>query len=189
MSRTGPPAPSLRIVAGEFGGRRISTPAGTTTRPTADRVRQAVFNALESLDAVDGARVLDAFAGSGALGLEALSRGAAEVTFAEVDRRARSVVEANVAALGVADRARVTGVDGAGLAAAGPWDLVLADPPYAFEGWEALLDAVAAGLAPEGVAVLESDREVALPGSLRALRARRYGGTVVTFAARSGAPT
>ncbi len=181
--------PSLRIVAGTLGGRRFAAPPGRTTRPTADRVRQAVFNALDSLDAVEGARVLDAFAGSGGLGLEALSRGAEHATFAEADRVARETVEANVAALGVGDRARVVGSDGTVMAGTGPWDLVLVDPPYAFEGWEALLDAVAAGLSPEGMAVLESDRGPALPATLRAVRSRKYGGTVVVFVARAGDPT
>lgn len=179
-------ASSLRVVAGEFGGRLIEAPPGQGTRPTAERVRQAMFNALDSLDAVADARTLDAFAGSGALGLEALSRGAGHVTFSEIDRSARSVLEANVAGLGVGERCRVVGSDGSSLVAAGPWDLVLADPPYAFGGWAAFLPAAAAGLAPDGVVVIESDHEPPLPAMLRALRVRRYGGTVVTFAALAG---
>ncbi|HZD18768.1 MAG TPA: 16S rRNA (guanine(966)-N(2))-methyltransferase RsmD [Actinomycetota bacterium] len=124
---------SLRIVAGEFGGRRIETPAGRGTRPTADRVREAWFSALG--DRVVGARVLDLFAGSGALGLEALSRGAARAHFVESDGRAAAVLRRNIAALGVAERTEVTVGDafvflpmasGRGL----PFDLVLADPPY-----------------------------------------------------------
>lgn len=177
-------------MAGSARGLRLEVPAGTTTRPTADRVRQATFNALESLGAVDGARVLDAFAGSGALGIEALSRGADHVTFAEVDAAARAVVEANLATTHLRDRADVSAGDGGRTAeVGGPWDLVLLDPPYAFDGWDDLLVRVLAGLAPDGVAVLESDREVRLPSGLDAIRTKQYGGTVVTFASPAGAPS
>ena len=90
--RRAPTKGALRIVAGTVGGRRIDVPPGQGTRPTSDRVREALFNALESLDAVDGARVLDAFAGSGALGIEALSRGASHATFADTDPQAIEVI-------------------------------------------------------------------------------------------------
>lgn len=186
--RSAPPRPQLRIVAGIAGGRRIDAPAGTTTRPTSDRVREAMFNALVSIDAVSGARVLDAFAGSGALGIEAASRGAASVTFAETDAGARAVITANLAATGLAHLGRVVGVDGGRLVADGPWDLVLADPPYAYEGWPDLLERAVAGLAPEGVLVIESDREIDLGADLHVMRVRRYGGTVVTFASLTGEP-
>jgi 16S rRNA (guanine966-N2)-methyltransferase len=178
------------VVAGEASGRRLDAPGGTATRPTADRVREAVFNALDSLDAVSGARVLDAFAGSGALGIEALSRGAAWCTFADTDAAARAVVEANLASVGYASSAEVLATSG--LVAArghGPWDLVLLDPPYDHRGWDELLGAVAASLSPGGVVVAESDRAIDVPAPLGVLRVKRYGGTVVTFAARPGAPT
>jgi len=177
------------VVAGQARGLRLAVPPGDATRPTSDRVREAVFNALESLDAIEGARVLDAFAGSGALGIEALSRGAAEATFADTDAGARAVVAANVAHTGLEDRATVVGADGATALARGPWDLVLLDPPYAFDGWSTLLAGVAEGLSADGVAVLESDREIEVEGVLRGIRVRRYGGTVVTFATRPGAST
>ncbi len=181
---------ALRVVAGTHRGRRLDVPPGTATRPTSDRVREAVFNALASLDALDGARGVDPFAGSGALGIEALSRGAAQVTFADVDASALSVVRGNLAALELGDRARVVAGSGpAAVAAGGPWDLVLLDPPYAFEGWSALLDAVVDATAPGAVVVVESDREVALPAALHGVRTRSYGGTVVQFARRSGAPS
>jgi 16S rRNA (guanine966-N2)-methyltransferase len=181
---------TLRVVAGTLGGRLLQAPPGTDTRPTSARVREAVFNALDSLGAIDGARVLDAYAGSGALGIEALSRGAAHATFTEVDAASRAVVAANVAALDLDQRATVTGADGARTAAsAGPFDLVLLDPPYAFDGWAALLDAVVPGLSPDAVVVLESDREVPLPATLTAVRAKRYGSTVVLFASPTGAPS
>src|SRR5688500_6095905 len=92
----------MRVVGGSAGGRRLRAPAGRSTRPTADRVREAMFNSLGSLDAVVGARVLDLFAGSGALGIEALSRGAAAATFVDSDARALAVVRANLDDTGLA---------------------------------------------------------------------------------------
>lgn len=153
-------------------------------------MREAVFNALDSLGAVHGALALDGFGGSGALGIEALSRGADHVTFVEVDAAARTVIESNLASTGLAPRATVIAGDATRIAAgprAGSWDLVLLDPPYAFDGWEELLSTVAEALAPTGVVVVESDREVALPPGLHAIRSRQYGGTVVTFASPVGA--
>ena len=189
-SRQTPTKGALRIVAGSVGGRRIDVPPGQGTRPTSDRVREALFNALDSLDAVDGARVLDAFAGSGALGIEALSRGAAHATFADLDPQAVEVVTTNLRSLGLADRARVlAGTAQRALVAGGSFDLVLLDPPYAHDGWDDLLVAVLAALAPDGVVVIESDREVALPEGLVGIKSKTYGGTVVQFAAASGAPT
>lgn len=178
---------ALRVVAGSARGLRLDVPSGTTTRPTSDRVREAVFNALDSLGAVEGARTLDAFAGSGALGIEALSRGAEHVTFCEVDPKARAVLGTNLTHTKLDGRATVGAGDGARLVATGPWDLVLLDPPYAHDGWGPLLVDVARGLADDGVAVIESDREIELPTELEAVRLRRYGGTVVVFASRTGA--
>jgi 16S rRNA (guanine966-N2)-methyltransferase len=177
----------VRVVAGEVGGRRLVAPTGQDVRPTSDRVREAVFNALQSLGAVDGARVLDLFAGSGALGVEALSRGAGHVTFVDRDRAAREAVTANLATCGLTARADVVASDGPRhlRAGGGPWDLVLLDPPYAFDGWPDLLTEVAARLAPDGVVVVESDRAVPMPAALDEVRARRYGSTVVAF----GRPT
>jgi 16S rRNA (guanine966-N2)-methyltransferase len=131
--------------------------------------------------------VLDAYAGSGALGIEALSRGAEHVTFAETDAAARAVVAANLAHTGFEAEATVVGADGARAAAQGPWDLVLLDPPYAHDAWPDLLAAAAAGLSADGVVVVESDREVQLGAALDGIRVRQYGGTVVTFATRTGA--
>lgn len=179
---------SLRVVAGEVRGRRLDAPGGTATRPTSDRVRQALFNALESLGAVEDARVLDAFAGSGALGIEALSRGASHVVFADTSAAARSVIAANLASTGLAERAAVTGVDGVVEATrGGPWDLVLLDPPYGFDGWDDLLGGLSRNIADEAVVVIESDREVTPPPALGVIRVKRYGGTVVTFAVPAGA--
>jgi len=165
-------------------------PAGAATRPTSDRVRQATFNALDSLGVVVGARVFDGFAGSGALGIEALSRGAAQATFADTAPAARAALEANLAGVGLIAEARVVAADAAvALRIGGPWDLVLLDPPYDFAGWPQLLDQVAEHLCTDGVVVVESDHEVPLPASLHPIRVRRYGGTVITFASFAGAPS
>ncbi|MCB0978175.1 MAG: 16S rRNA (guanine(966)-N(2))-methyltransferase RsmD [Acidimicrobiales bacterium] len=178
---------ALRVVSGTARGLRLDVPPGSMTRPTADRVREAVFNALDSLGVVAGARVLDAYAGSGALGIEALSRGAATVTFVEADAVARSVTEANLARTDLSERAVVQGGDGAAMVGRGPWDLVLLDPPYATAGWDDLLAAALIGLVPGGVVVAESDREIDAVEGLDPIRSRRYGSTVVTFLTRPGA--
>lgn len=174
----------MRVVAGTARGRRIAAPPGTDTRPTTDRVREAVFNALGSLGAVDGAVVVDLFAGSGALGIEALSRGAVSAHFVESDRRAADVVEQNLRDLGMADRAVVLRRPVAACLDQLPdaVDLVLADPPYAFDGWAELLAALAPRLSPDALVVAESDRSPALPEGWEKVRERTYGGTVVLFA-------
>lgn len=182
-----PSAGVLRVVAGEAGGRRLAVPPGTRTRPTSDRVREAVFNALDSLGAVEDARVIDAFAGSGALGIEALSRGADHVTFAERERDALEVLRSNLEAVGLGGSATVVAGDASSAVGRGQWDLVLLDPPYDFDGWPDLLALVARVVADDGVVVIESDREVAVPAPLHVIRAKRYGSTVVLFAAPHGA--
>jgi 16S rRNA (guanine966-N2)-methyltransferase len=191
----------VRVVAGSARGRRLAVPPDATVRPTADRVREALFNALGSLDVVRGARVLDLFAGSGALGIEALSRGAARATFVEQDGRTRKVLVRNLDDCGFGDRAVVVGEDAvrfvsahaaaADTATPAVAELVLCDPPYAFDGWAGLL-ADLARAAPRAVVVVESDREVTGPPSAEVLRNRRYGSTVVTLirmADRPGAST
>jgi 16S rRNA (guanine966-N2)-methyltransferase len=173
------------VVAGEAGGLRLGAPAGTGTRPTSDRVREAVFNALDSLGAVEDLIVLDLFAGSGALGIEALSRGAAAATFVDSDRAAIQSIEGNLAHTGLADRARVVRGDALDfLAGAGPVDLILVDPPYERSDWADLLSAALGSLSADGVIVAESDREVDAPAGAHTTRVRRYGGTVVTFLRR-----
>ena len=175
----------MRVVAGTARGRRLRSPAGEATRPTSDRVREAVFNALTSLGAVRDARVADLFAGSGALGIEALSRGAAHCWFVERDRAARAVIDHNVDTLGLRDRATVVAADLPAAVAAlpGELDLVLVDPPYAFDDWPALLVGLAPALADDAVVVVESDRSVPLPEGWEKQRERSYGGTVITFTA------
>lgn len=153
-------------------------PAGQTTRPTSDRVREALFNALGSLDDIAGATVIDLFAGSGALGIEALSRGADRANFYDTDPKARAAITANLAATGLADRATVANVD-ALVAASTPADVAFCDPPYAFDRWPDLLGRLAAPFV-----VIESDRAVPLPSPWQLVRQRSYGTTVVTFAER-----
>lgn len=130
-----------------------------------------------------GARVLDLFAGSGALGIEALSRGATEVTFVESDRQAVRTIAENLEIAGLGGL--VVTNEAAGWLAAQPedrkWDLVLADPPYAYQGWTTLLDALESHLAPEAMAVLETGGPVELPRTWRSVRSKRYGTTVVTL--------
>ena len=154
----------MRVVAGTARGRRLVTPPGTDVRPTLDRVRESVFNALGSTDAVRGAVVVDLFAGSGALGIEALSRGAATATFVDTSRASLDAVRANLDATDLAGGATVLRRDALDLLAAGPEaiggpvDLVLADPPYAFDRWSELLVALRPVLADGAVVVVESDR-------------------------------
>ena len=121
----------MRIIAGEWRGRKLVAPAGQQTRPTADRTRETLFSMLASrLGSFDGLRVADLYAGSGALGLEALSRGAAHATFVENDRTALNAIDVNVEALGAGERVALRPMSAARLPAAQPFDLVFADPPY-----------------------------------------------------------
>ena len=176
--------PLMRIVAGRFGGRRLQAPAGRATRPTSDRVREALFSTLGPLE---GAAVLDLFAGSGALGLEALSRGAAQAVLVERDARAAAVARANAEALGLGpEELRVLRMPalralGDARRRGATYDLVLLDPPYADAprlGRE-LSDPVAAVLAPAGRVVTESDRRAPLELALPVAHERRYGDTLI----------
>jgi 16S rRNA (guanine966-N2)-methyltransferase len=168
----------MRVVAGVARGRKLQAPPGHDTRPTADRVREAVFNALASLGALEGATVLDLFAGSGAMGVEALSRGARHATFVDRGRAAVEAVRANLAATGLGASATVVQADvDRWLPGAPAVDLALVDPPYAYDTWDQLLQHL-----PATTAVLESDREIEVGEGWRVLRRRRYGTTVVTIA-------
>jgi 16S rRNA (guanine966-N2)-methyltransferase len=168
----------VRVVAGTAKGRRLVAPDGRDTRPTSDRVRESIFNALYSLDAVDGATVLDLFAGSGALGIEALSRGATRCTFVEPSRPALDALRTNLDTTGLADRATVVAATAESYLARRPdrVDLALCDPPYAYDDWAALL-----GDLPAALVVCESGRPIDPGPGWRVVRTRRYGGTVVTF--------
>lgn len=179
---------TMRIIAGELKGRRVETPRGETTRPTADHVRLALMDALTPWLA--GARVLDLFAGGGGVGLEALSRGAAHATFVERDARALRALRANVTALGVADRARVVRADAKStvrsLAGTGErFSIIFLDPPYQESVDPLLLEIAQAPLLTEGGVVVaqhltkHGPRDVV--DRLRQTRARRFGETTLTF--------
>jgi 16S rRNA (guanine966-N2)-methyltransferase len=169
----------MRVVAGELRGRRIEAPPGLDTRPTTDKVRESVFNALGSLDLVRDATVADLFAGSGAVGIEALSRGAAHCTFIERNRAALRTLRGNLAELDLEERSRVVGGDALVLARGLDVDIVLADPPYDFDAWPQLLSATPAPfvVAEAGRAL---DRLEGIEG-WTATRTKRYGRTWVTF--------
>ena len=160
----------MRIISGTWRGRRLVAPAGMQTRPTADRTRETLFSMLASrLGSFEELRVADLYAGSGALGLEALSRGAAHCTFVESDRAATDAIRANAATLGA------TGIDimamsAARLPRAQPFHLILADPPYADGSGSAVVASVIAAewLAPGGWIAIETERGAAVdPGSLK----------------------
>jgi len=176
----------MRIIAGEWRGRKLVAPAGQATRPTADRTRETLFSMLASrLGNFEALRVADLYAGSGALGLEALSRGAAHATFVETDRTAIKAIEANVAALNARDRVAVRAMSAAAPPAAEPFDLVLADPPYEPGSGTAVADAVArAGwLAPSGWMAIETRRgdAVAPPGGWEVMAERDVGRARLTL--------
>lgn len=181
----------MRVVGGVARGRRLRAPSGQWIRPTSDRVREAIFNVLGSLAGVDGATVVDLFAGTGALGIEALSRGAAHVTFVDRDPVAVGTIHDNLAAVGLAEAshevvraealawlehgrpgrsARENGRPGTA------FDLALCDPPYEFGAWDRLLGALSADLA-----VLESSTLLEAPPGWKVRTTKRYGGTVVTL--------
>ncbi|WP_422770888.1 16S rRNA (guanine(966)-N(2))-methyltransferase RsmD [Plantactinospora sp. WMMC1484] len=191
-----------RIVAGVLGGRRIAAPPGGRTRPTSDRVREALFSAVEASTELTGARFADLYAGSGAVGLEALSRGAAEVLLVESDPRAARVVRENLAALRstpaspVAGTARLVTAKVAQVLATPPeggaYDVVFADPPYAVPDSELALVQAAlrdhGWLAPDALLVLErSSRSgpVDWVQGITAERSRRYGETTLWYGRRS----
>lgn len=173
---------AVRVVAGSLRGRQVVAPTGMATRPTTDRAREATFNALTSLGVVDGAKVVDLFAGSGALGIEALSRGAASCRFIERDRKALDAIRTNIAHLGIADRATVLAGDVATtVVALRDIDLVLADPPYDYAAWDRLLELLVPALAVDAVVVVESGREITPPPGWNVIRSKRYGRAWVTF--------
>ncbi len=173
----------MRVIAGTCRGRLLRAPAGQATRPTSDRVREAVFDVLGSLVDLEGTAVADLFAGSGAMGIEALSRGAGTAVFVESAPSALGAIRGNLAALGIEDRARVVGQDVLRfLGRPHDFDLALCDPPYEFADWERLLTHLRATLA-----VLESRRPLQVPAGWEVIRNKRYGGTLVTVVRSLGA--
>jgi 16S rRNA (guanine966-N2)-methyltransferase len=181
----------MRIVSGRLRGRALASPSGTLTRPTSDRVREALFNILahgvEDFD-LEGARVLDLFAGTGALGIEAISRGAAYCLFVEDDADARGTLRENIEALGLTGITKVWRRDATKLGTAAPmqpFQLVFADPPYGKGiGEKALIAALEGGwLAPGAICILEerAGLDIALPPVFTTLDARTYGDTTLHF--------
>ena len=180
----------MRIIAGRFRGHALKTPKSWRTRPTSDRLRETLFNVLAHSygDAVVGARVLDLFSGTGALGLEALSRGAGFVLFVEEGAEARGVLRGNVEALGVAGQSRIFRRDATRLGPAHPtppFSLVFADPPYGKGLAEkALVSARDGGwLLPDALIVTEeaADADFAVPDGFEEIETRVYGEAKLVF--------
>jgi len=173
----------MRVVAGESRGRPIVAPEGNRTRPTSDRVRESIFNMLFSLGATTDTDVLDLYAGCGALGIEALSRGASHCTFVERDRRAVECIKNNLESLGYGDRSTVIQADVLEWVRADndSYDVVLADPPYADNSWEGLMDQLNTRWL-----VAESGELVEEHPNWDVVREKTYGTTVVTVFARQG---
>jgi 16S rRNA (guanine966-N2)-methyltransferase len=172
----------MRVIAGMHGGRTLKAPPGAATRPTSDRVREALFSILGAR--VQGARVLDLFAGSGALGIEALSRGAESAVFVDDAAAAIKAIRSNLEALDLSAEIRRNDALrhlGAASAAAAQYDLVFLDPPYRLANTLAgrLSEALPAVLAPGAVAVAESDRRAPLALDLALHDERRYGDTLI----------
>ncbi|MGI9646246.1 MAG: 16S rRNA (guanine(966)-N(2))-methyltransferase RsmD [Ilumatobacteraceae bacterium] len=171
----------MRVVAGELGGRRLVAPEGVSTRPTTDRVREAMFAARGRAGVLEGAIVADLYAGSGAIGIEALSRGAERAVFVERDRSALEALRTNLDALDLAERSRVLAADVLAAVATLDADIVVADPPYDFDAWDRLLELVRADLV-----VAEAGAAIEPMDGWTVTRSKRYGRTWLTFLERSG---
>jgi 16S rRNA (guanine966-N2)-methyltransferase len=187
-----------RIIGGTAGGRRLETPRGQTTRPTSDRVREALFSAIEArAGSLDGLRFLDLYAGSGAVGLEAWSRGAGVVTMVEQDRRTASLIARNAAALGFS-RARVVAASVATVLQsppAAPYDLVFSDPPYPMPDADVAADLAAlvgqGWLVPGALVVVERAAKrsrVDWPDGIVEERTKKYGETTLWYGHATPAP-
>ncbi len=182
----------MRIIAGEWRGRPLRAPAGQGTRPTADRTRETLFSMLVSrLGGFEGLRVADLYAGSGALGLEALSRGAAHATFVDNDPKAVAAIRANLSILKAEERADVWPLSATKLAQSQPFDLILADPPYAAGSGTAVVEAVrgAGWLAADGWLAVETGVTDAVdPGEWQIDAERRVGRARITLIRVSPSP-
>jgi 16S rRNA (guanine966-N2)-methyltransferase len=178
----------VRIISGEWRGRAVEAPPGLATRPTADRVREALFSMLCSrIGSFKDLRVADLFAGSGALGLEALSRGAERVTFVDSNPEAASVIRRNAEKLGATKRVEIIVGSALALPSSEPFDLILADPPYAEGSGSAVVHAVmnSQWLARGGWLAVETSRgEVVDPGELALDKARDFGRARITLLRR-----
>jgi 16S rRNA (guanine(966)-N(2))-methyltransferase RsmD len=176
----------MRVISGSAKGRELRGPKAAKghIRPTSDRVREALFDMLR--ERVDGARVLDLYAGTGALGIEALSRGAQHLDLVEADREAQRLIRENLTRTGLSDRAELQPrrVEQALSQLAGQYDVILADPPYADASVVGLLPAIEPLLQPSGTLVLEHASRAAMPdepGGLRLWKRRRHGDTTLSL--------
>ena len=178
----------MRLTGGELCGRMISAPKGTSTRPTQDRVRESLFAILG--DRMTGSNVLDMFAGSGALGLEAISRGAIQCTFVEVSRRTSELIKLNAQKLGIIDRCRILNGDALEASriwsSSAPFSIAFVDPPYASGVYEEALGMLSASgiMKHLGIVVVEREKNLSLApsfGNLLLKRSARYGATFIDF--------
>lgn len=180
-----------RIIAGHAKGRRLESPRGTTTRPTSDRVREALFSAVESwYGPLDGLRFLDLYAGSGAVGLEAWSRGAGVVTFVEADRRTATLIQRNATMVGFGKATVLAQSVSTVLASPpqAPYDVVFSDPPYPLSHEEVVADLTAlveqGWLVPDALVIVERGHrgpEMTWPEGLEGERMKKYGETVLWY--------
>lgn len=172
----------MRVITGSARGRRLITLEGEDVRPTTDRVKEAMFSIIQF--EIEGRKVFDMFAGSGQLGIEALSRGAAKAVFSDADRRAAEVVRENLASTGLADKAVVLNMDGiAAASSAGGFDIALLDPPYNKNILPSAIEAAARSLNPGGVIICEHAYGEELPeaaGEVSLHRTYKYGKTALT---------
>jgi len=181
----------LRIIAGSLKGRTIDTPSWDGLRPTSDRLRETLFNVLAPV--IRGARFLDGFAGTGAVGIEAISRGAAHVTFVEQDRRAAALVEANLKRCGVNDRYAIIRADfrrAVERSGESPFDIIFLDPPYGAATLAAALESAAPLVGPATLLVVEHARRDEAPAAVQGLqrtRALTSGDSALGFYRRPGA--
>ena len=176
----------MRVIAGRFKGRRLKPPTWEGLRPTSDKLRETLFNILAGR--IEGARVVDGFAGTGAVGIEAVSRGAAHVTFVDDDRRAAALTAANIDVCGAEASVTIETGDVATVLRrhTAAFDVIWLDPPYGHDSSEAL-EAAAGALAPGGVVVLEraTRREPPVPAALVRIRDVKSGDSTLTFFART----
>lgn len=173
----------MRIIAGRFKSRTIKAPAGDTTRPTTDRVREALFSMIQARINLTAAEVLDLYAGSGALGLEALSRGAGSATFVEKNRKVLTALKSNVQNLGVADEVEIVPADVLRFVDSlnASYDLILADPPYALPTMASLPSILRKRLRDGGLLALEHDTSVRFDAEPGVILSRDFGQTRITL--------
>lgn len=171
----------MRVITGTARGMKLTAPAGMSTRPTRESVKEAVFSMIQF--EIEGARVLDLFAGSGQMGIEALSRGAASCVFVDNSPAAAEVIKQNLSHTRLGGRARVACCDWTAGVRSGTYDIVFADPPYAAGITDELLDSVAARMSEGGIIICESDARDEVPekaGKFVRVTSRKYSRTVIT---------